>query len=197
MVLPSSGQISFSQISVEIGRNATASLSIRVAETDGYGELYCIRKCTTPYPTAGDTSAAATEWYSYDHSKAASTTGNYDGQQFSTEAALCADTNIPAGTTWYTYAPTNRFYLDDGYGICCKNCVANGYYKDVYNTTPQKWINISGCVGTTGSCTTTTTTTTCASGVVCNGTCCPNNTDTCCGGVCCETGFCNNGVCSV
>ena len=197
MVLTGSGQLSFSQINIEIGRNSTASLSLRTAETDGYGEAFCIRRCTTPYPSATGLSAAVSEWYGYNHLITASTINVYDNQVFNTEAALCADTTIPSPSIWYRYQPSNSYYLDNAFGICCKNCIPDGYYRN--GTTPTNWIRISSCVGTTGSCNTTTTTT--CPGTICGPICCAAGEICCSDGIspqyyCCPSGTsCAGGTC--
>lgn len=196
MVLPSSGQISFANINIELGRNSTASISIDTAESDGYG---CIQHCSGSRPNDARP-AAISEWYGYDHSKKASITFDWDGP-YATEALLCADTSIPAGVTLFNYAPTNFWYSDLTLGECCRGACASGYYRNVINI--QNWLNVVGCVGTTGSCAPPPPPT-CPSGQYgCGSICCNDGTVCCSDGIspvnyCCPSGaVCNGGTCAV
>lgn len=66
MTLPASGQISMSQINVELGRSSTAAISLDTAENGGYAT---INTNSSSRPNATNP-AAMSEWYSYNHSAA-------------------------------------------------------------------------------------------------------------------------------
>lgn len=63
MALPSSGALAASAINVELGRSATASISLATAATGGYA---AINTLSPSYPNAS-TPHAMSEWYSYNH----------------------------------------------------------------------------------------------------------------------------------
>jgi len=64
MALPSSGQIAMSQINTELGRSASATISLDTAENGGYG---AINQNSTSRPNASNP-AAMSEWHGYNHS---------------------------------------------------------------------------------------------------------------------------------
>lgn len=64
MALPSSGQISMSQINTELNRSSTAQISLDAAENGDYG---AINQNSTSRPSASNP-AAMSEWYGYNHS---------------------------------------------------------------------------------------------------------------------------------
>lgn len=108
MALPSTGQISMSQINTELGRSSTATISLNSAEDGSYT---AINTCSSSRPSSTDP-ASMSEWYSYNHG-ASCGGGVYDlyvGQVYS-----CADCSLvevitlafPAGTS----VVLNRFYL--------------------------------------------------------------------------------------
>jgi len=63
MTLPSSGQISMSQINTELGRSSTAQISLNDAENGDYG---AINQNSASKPNASNP-AAMSEWYGYNH----------------------------------------------------------------------------------------------------------------------------------
>jgi hypothetical protein len=63
MTLPLSGRIDASDINVELGRSATAVMSIKDAATGVYG---AINTCSPYYPN-GSAPHAYSEWYGYNH----------------------------------------------------------------------------------------------------------------------------------
>lgn len=67
MALPSSGQISMSQINGELGRELQAQISLDTAENGGYG---AINVNSSSRPNSSNP-AAMSEWYSYNHSAVA------------------------------------------------------------------------------------------------------------------------------
>lgn len=63
MTLPLSGPLEASDINVELGRSATAVMSIKDAATGVYG---AINTCSIPHPN-GTAPHAYSEWYGYNH----------------------------------------------------------------------------------------------------------------------------------
>jgi hypothetical protein len=66
MALPSSGQISMSQINTELNRASNSQISLDTAENGGYG---AINQNSTSRPNSANP-AAMSEWYGYNHSAA-------------------------------------------------------------------------------------------------------------------------------
>ena len=102
-MLPSSGQISMSQINTELGRSSTSQISLDTAENGGYG---AINTNSASRPNASNP-AAMSEWYSYNHSAV-----GYD--LYYADVYLCSNCSyqetivvaFPAGTTVSYY----KFY---------------------------------------------------------------------------------------
>ena len=70
MVLPSSGQLAFSQINTELGRSAGSLITINSASNGLYATI-------NPYSPSKPNSAdpeSVSEWYSYNHSATTTTT---------------------------------------------------------------------------------------------------------------------------
>lgn len=89
MALPSSGQISMSQINTELGRASNSQISLDTAENGGYAT---INTNSTSRPNASNP-AAMSEWYSYNHS-----------------AASCDAPTISLNSRCSTYAVLNVSY---------------------------------------------------------------------------------------
>jgi hypothetical protein len=157
--LQSSGTISFSDINIELGRSSTATIGLDNAENGDYG---CIQHCQGSFPLAANP-AAISEWYGYNHTLKATLDGNQWDGPYSTIAAACASVII-TGAQFYFYSPTGGWYINDSLGPCCRNCVADGYYK---KGSAFEYVNIVSCTGTVTACPATTTTTT-AAPCVCN-----------------------------
>ena len=111
MALQSSGQIKFSQLSVELNQNATSELSISTAAEGGYET---INTASTNKPNDSQPHAIS-EWYSYDHSASSIVDNDYywkgDGVNDNIKAA---GSSIGWGTTedlswsgWYRIDATN------------------------------------------------------------------------------------------
>ena len=64
MALPNWGPISMSQINTELGRSASATISLDAAENGDYG---AIKQCSPPHPSSGNP-ASMSEWFGYNHS---------------------------------------------------------------------------------------------------------------------------------
>jgi len=64
MALPSSSTIAMSQINTELGRSASATISLDTAENGGYG---AINQNSLSRPNASNP-AAMSEWHGYNHS---------------------------------------------------------------------------------------------------------------------------------
>ena len=73
MAIQSSGQIKFSQLSVELNQNATSELSISTAAEGGYE---AINTASTNKPNDSQPHAIS-EWYSYDHSASSLVDNDY------------------------------------------------------------------------------------------------------------------------
>lgn len=152
MTLPPSGQISFYDINIELGRSGTAQIGLDEAESNVYAP---INECSAPFP-ADSRPASINEWYSYNHN-AASTLIGYADFSISSCAAACA-LNLDcsyvlywntAQTAVYTATSCQDYPLLGYYAIC-----SGGSHSTCYT------IGSSGTVTSTSSCTTTTTTTT-------------------------------------
>jgi hypothetical protein len=143
--LPSSGQISFADINIELGRNATASIGIDNAENGDYAP---INRCGGTYPLATNP-AAISEWYGYNHLAAATLLGDFDYSATSC-AVACALT--PAGSG--LWVASEIYYTTN----ICTVTAADGYYADISRTTC--YYIAGGNLQSTSACTTTTTTTT-------------------------------------
>jgi len=86
MALPSSGTIKMSQINTELGRSATATISLDNAESGVYGT---INTNSSSRPN-NNRPAAMSEWYSYDHDAAPPVTP-YPGRISSTAADISTE----------------------------------------------------------------------------------------------------------
>jgi hypothetical protein len=137
MALPASGPLAMSRINIELGRSATAQISLDTAENGGYGAI----NVNSPSRPNARNPAAMSEWYSYDHFAPPPgdlypeyvlgydlNTGNsacgrfyfgevglYWGQtdNFATTLALFADSNgtVFADTGWYSNGLVNRRWV--------------------------------------------------------------------------------------
>lgn len=164
MALPSSGQISMSQINTELGRSATALISLNTAESGGYG---AINQCSPSRPD-GFTPDTMDEWHGYNHTInccggspcyahtgwlfagdcATACAGPFTGTVYSCCATIgvnCALSNN--STNCQPYYPAISGYLSNG-TVCY---TVNGNVLD----------SVANCAGGT-------TTTTTSSGVVCH-----------------------------
>lgn len=112
-------QVSMSQINTELGRSATATISLNTAENGGYGT---INTCSQYYPLAADP-ATLNEWHGYNHSAACLTAytmyyyGTGDGLYGGTDATqACAATNTFTvyGSTSTIQAGTRLYYNSNG-----------------------------------------------------------------------------------
>jgi hypothetical protein len=95
MALPSSGQISTSQINTELGRASNSQISLDTAENGGYAT---INTNSSSRPNSANP-AAMSEWYSYNHS--------------ASPPASCPAPTINSVTRCSTYA-----VLDISYSSC-------------------------------------------------------------------------------
>jgi len=163
MALPSSGQISMSQINTELGRSATALISLNTAESGGYG---AINQCSPSRPN-GFTPDTMDEWHGYNH------TINCCGGNpcyFHTGWAFAGDcTTACAGPftfTFYSCCATistacaiNSQSNCSGYTPAISGYLSNGTV--CYTVNGNQLDSVVNCAGGT-------TTTTTSSGVVCH-----------------------------
>jgi len=163
MALPSSGQISMSQINTELGRSATALISLNTAESGGYG---AINQCSPSRPD-GFTPDTMDEWHGYNH------TINCCGGNpcyFHTGWAFAGDcTTACAGPftfTFYSCCATistacaiNSQSNCSGYTPAISGYLSNGTV--CYTVNGNQLDSVVNCAGGT-------TTTTTSSGVVCH-----------------------------
>ena len=189
MTITGSGQISFFDINVELGRSGTAQIGLDEAENGTYA---AINRCGTNWPSSANP-AIITEWYNYNHTYAPTNQGTFDASTTSC-AAACA-LNQDCSITLYTGA-TGAYYLN----TICTSVAGNGvttYYADCARTNCYTILN--GSLSSTTACaTTTTTSTTTAPPCSPNGSSCPENdgefSPTCCSGNCCS-GLCSEFAC--
>ena len=151
MTLPPSGQISFYDINIELGRSGTAQIGIDEAESGGYG---AINECASPFP-ADSRPAAINEWYSYNHN-ATSTQVYSGGFDFSiiSCASACALGIDCSVMLWYNTAQTAVYTQNT-----CQDNPTPGYYA-MCNRANCYSIGSGGIVNSITACATTTTTTT-------------------------------------
>jgi len=98
MSLPSSGQLSFSQINVELGRSSTAEISLNEAENGTYAT---INTDSISRPSATNP-ASVSEWYSYNHSAVPPQSGLFGFS--SSESGACLNLASPTTLYWDTGA---------------------------------------------------------------------------------------------
>lgn len=91
MALPSSGQISMSQINTELNRSSTAQISLDAAENGDYG---AINQSSTSRPSASNP-AAMSEWYGYNHSAVSCTAPSIN---FNTRCATSVSLTVSYST---------------------------------------------------------------------------------------------------
>lgn len=86
MALPSSGEISLSDVNTELGRTSTAEIAMQTAEQ---GDYVAINSSSTNKPD-GTSPFALSEWYGYDHSASSSAS---NGDSFYTFGDSSTDTD--------------------------------------------------------------------------------------------------------
>lgn len=146
MALPSSGQIKFSDINVELGRSAGDQMSLSAAFAGTYIALNS--GCSTA-PSATDPDAIS-EWYSYDQ---CCTLGTYTQD---TTGALGSDCASYAGGTLTLYS-NNCGSIGSGCNLYNGGTGACTGARNVYCFTDfsSYWCtNSSGTVTSTGGCST-------------------------------------------
>lgn len=164
--LQASGEIKFSDINLELNRSSTAEIGIRNAELGGYGAISNCGTNSANRPGPG-TPAAASEWYSYNHSITGSVPiwlgangDNGEGPE-STFTAACG----------LSAANNHVFYTQGGLvwqQSTCTSYFSSGYYRygdfnEIGTYTNYGWVQLDGSgniVSGPTACTTTTTTTT-------------------------------------
>jgi hypothetical protein len=148
MTLTGSGLLTFSNINVELGRNATASISIGTAAGGGYG---AINKCGDNFPSADDPDTVS-EWYSYNHTFAITPTYLDPGGGTGSADGACSS-NVDCSTAIYYKTSTGKYFSNN----ICTSFHSSGYYV---NCSPRTtWIQLDGSGNSvsSGTCTTTTT----------------------------------------
>lgn len=164
MPLPSSGQISMSQINTELGRSATALISLNTAESGGYG---AINQCSPSRPN-GFTPDTMDEWHGYNHTinccPGGATCYFHTGWAFAGDCTTaCAG---PFTFTFYSCCATistacaiNSQSNCSGYTPAISGYLSNGTV--CYTVNGNQLDSVVNCAGGT-------TTTTTSSGVVCH-----------------------------
>jgi hypothetical protein len=142
MTLQASGQISFADINIELGRNSTASIELDTAENGGYG---AINECSSPFPGSGNP-AAISEWYSYNHTASASLVfdGGFDYSSTSCAEACALLQDCPI-TLYYNTAETAVYT-----NTTCDTVPSIGYYADCGRT--NCYDIVSGIINEIVSC---------------------------------------------
>lgn len=162
MALPSSGQISMSQINSELGRSSTANISLDTAENGGYA---AINTCSPSHPDSGNP-ATMNEWHGYNHTInccGGATCYTHSGYSFDTSCSAACSGSFT--NTYYSCCSTLgvgcRLYT----GACTFNTgtTFSGY---ISNGTNCYTVN-GGTIDAVSACSGTTTTTT-SSGAVCH-----------------------------
>ena len=158
MTLPSSGQISFNDLRVELGISTQAPFSITTAATSGY---VTINTNSPSYPNAS-TPHAISEWYNYNHNAAACVALN-SSFTFGYSTTTPSDpTNCGGGGNEYTNSSV--LYSNDcsNIGNGCTIYSNSGCTTKAYNTPGIRYItdfssyyvlNASSVVSVTGGCT--------------------------------------------
>ena len=110
MALQTSGTISMSQVNTELGRSASANISLDTAENGGYA---AINNCSTYRPSSTNP-AKISEWYGYNH----------------TQACTLCDVNANVSATTVQINPNSQFwaYSHNLY----INLVNNGDFQPVF-----------------------------------------------------------------
>lgn len=172
MTLPSSGQISFDQIRIELGVPTQAPFSLDAAENGTYVPL---QQCTTPRPSSTNP-AAISEWYGYNHSATASVA--YTGMEGSSTPGIGVVDSFTACSLGVNYGYTVYVYSDVHYAYnTCTTGLNNFFgqpstgtwYEFSLGTLVDSGDCSSSCVGAGGSCTDTAV---CCPGLVCQSNTC-------------------------
>lgn len=125
MVLPSTGNtISFNDIRIELGISTQSPFGLDQAENGNY---VAINKCAVPYPASGNP-AEISEWWSYDHSVAATEIALTDSNATSCSAA-CAQFVNGDVTLYYNQGQTTVFIDDDCNTLA--GAAFTTYYADI------------------------------------------------------------------
>lgn len=150
MVLPSSGQISFNDLRVELGVSSQAPFSIASASAGTYATI------NTNSPVYPDAAAPhlISEWYSYNHTAAACTAlnssnnlqyststpgspGTCDGSQYPNSRVFYSTdcSTLGAGCTIYFSSPCSVGNLAYGQGVLYITDGSNYYILDASSVT--------------------------------------------------------------
>jgi hypothetical protein len=181
-MITGSGQISMSDINTEFGLSATLANSSLTNASTGGGSYPAINTSSPSYPN-GVVPHAMSEFYSYDHDYATSTTTT---STTSTTTTSTTSTTLPPCTfrgTWDigstalqacqglsgTTSVYSRYALDIGVSVYsnsgCSTALGNGYYSDsieYFQVSSGQIVATGFCDDVTTTTTTTSTTTTTA-----------------------------------
>lgn len=150
MTLQASGQISFADINVELGRTATTQIGIYQAETGVYAT---INTASSSRPN-GTTPCSINEWYGYNHAAATSTTttttttlcpstavswSNTGGTSLTSNITACGYSTYP--NTYYVVRQTSGVTSINDFVYTTNTCslaVPDGWYKDLIDQTAYR-----------------------------------------------------------
>jgi hypothetical protein len=147
MALPSSGEISFSEINTELGQSSDAQLSLNDA---AQGNVAAINTNSANTPDSS-TPHSISEWYSYDHSASGGSVTEFSaGGPFDFIGDAC-ETQDNSGTFYHdgggSLPTVNDFVYEDEDG---GNTVQSGIY--FVNSGYILTVEFSGKVSSVGSC---------------------------------------------
>lgn len=139
MTLQSSGAISMSQINTELGRSATAQISLDTAENGGYA---AINTASTNRPSSGNP-ASMSEWYGYNHNAASDPTLN-SASQSTTQYPDCG-INWTISISWNTSNP-----MDSTHKIRIRYYGGGSVIADDLTTSSSSYSHDTGTSGVYG-----------------------------------------------
>ena len=150
MALTASGQISFSEINIELGQSSDAQLSLN----DAANGIVAIINTNSPNTPDSSAPHSISEWYEYDHS--ASAVVDYSASAFQAEGPFgvpeeaCAILPNPFSPQFYHDGPT----LDIGVTVVTDSAGTNLADPGFYSVDGGKYfdVDVSGVIVTFARC---------------------------------------------